>query len=87
MLFVCLGVTLVVTTLTDVVLSTCIGVGCFGYPIPVKVLLNSTHFLAVTNKDANSASAADDMTNLIMCAIVSTAPLKAVIGTLYERHM
>ena len=85
-LFVYLGVILLVTATTDVALSTCAGVGCCGQPISIIVWLNPTHLRALINKEANSASAADDITNLIICAIVSTAPLKVGIETFYERH-
>ena len=66
MLLVCLGIILFVTTPTAVVLSTCIGIGCCGYPISNAVWRNSKHLQAVINREANSASAADDITNFII---------------------
>ena len=87
MLFVCFGMILFVTTPTAVVLSTWIGVGFCGHPIYIRVWRNSTHLRAVINKEANSASAAEDITNLIICAIVSTVPLKVGIEKFLERYM
>ena len=83
----CLGIILFVTTPTAVALSNCICVGCWGHSISIRVLCDSTHLRVVINKEANHDSAGDDITNLIICAIVSTAPLKAGIGTFSERHM
>ena len=85
-LFVCLDMMLFVTTPTDVVLSTYIGVRCCGHIVSISVWCNSTYFQAVISKVDNSTSVADDITNLIICAIVRTTPLKAGIGTFSERH-
>ena len=86
MRFFCLGIMLLVTTPPAAALSTCVGIGCCGHPISIKVWLNYTHLRAAINKDTHSASAADDIKNLIICDVVSTAPLKAGIGTFSERH-
>ena len=78
---------LFVTTQTVVVLHTCIGVGCCVHPISIRLLSNSTHLRAVTNKEADYASDTNDITNLILCAIDITAPLKTRIGTFSDRYM
>ena len=83
----CFGVTLFVTNPTVVALSTCMVVSFCGHPISIRVWSNSKHLQAVTNKEGNSASVADNITNLIICAIVSTSPLKEGIETFSERHM
>ena len=80
-LFVFFEITLFVKTATTVVLSTCIRVGCCGHAISIRIWCNLMHLSAVVNKEANSASADDGITNLIIRGIVSTAPLKEVIVT------
>ena len=85
-LLVCLGIMVFVTTPTAVALYTCIGVRCCVHPISIKGWLNYTHLWVIINKDANSTSAADDITNLIICTTVRTDPSKAGIGIFLERH-
>ena len=70
MLLVCVGTDLFVATPTSVVLHDCTGAGCCDHPISIEVWLNSAHLRAVKNNDDNSASSADDIANLIICAIV-----------------
>ena len=86
-LFVCLNIILFITTLTAVVLSTCVGVGFCGYLISIVILRNSTHLCAVINKEANSASATDNITNFIIWTIVRIAPLKVGISTFSDRYI
>ena len=63
MLLVFSGMMLLVTTPTDIVLSTWIGIGCCGQPISIRVCRVYTHLRAVMNKEANSASAVEDIMN------------------------
>ena len=44
-------------------------------------------FFAVINSSAISASAADAITVLIICAIVNTGPLSFGFGSFYERNI
>ena len=61
---------------TAVELSVWMGVlGC-GHPISINVLRSGIIFLAVMYNAAISASAADAMTVLMICAIVKTDPLR-----------
>ena len=79
MILACLSVTLLVTTPTAIALSTWIGVGCCGRTISIRIWINYSHLRAVMNKEANSASAAEKITNLMIYDIVRTVPLK--VGT------
>ena len=64
------------TTPSAVVLSVCIGNGGCGQPILMRVLRSATIFWAVVKRAPNSASAADVITNLMICAMVRIAPFK-----------
>ena len=81
MLFVCLETILCVITPTAVVLSTWIGAGFCGHFISISDCCSSTHLRVVIKRDANSASAIDDMTCLIICTIIITALLNYGIDT------
>ena len=52
-----------------------IGVLGFGHPISMRVWRIGTISLAVMNNLASSASAAEDMTYLTICAMVRIGPL------------
>ena len=70
-----LGWMLLSTTPTAVLLSICIGVlGCLC-PSSYSVILAGTASRALINIAFNSASAADDITALMIWAVLSTAPL------------
>ena len=65
---------------TAVELSVCIGdLGC-GQPISMSVLRSGIIFLDVMYSAAISASAAEAITNLMICAIVNTGPLSFGFG-------
>ena len=83
--FVLLGWILLLATPTAVLLSICMGVlGCL-WPISSRVFLAGTASLALMNIAPSSASAADDMTDLMMWAMFSTAPLLGGSGTSLDR--
>ena len=75
MAFVCLGCIFPLTTPSAIELSVCSGVGGCGCPISLTIMYMYTASHAIIYRPANSASVADDMTCLIMCAILSMAPL------------
>ncbi len=56
-------------------LSVCIGVRVWGWPISLSVVRMETAVFALMNRVPSSASAADDMTALIICDMLRTAPL------------
>ena len=75
------------TTPSAVVLSVWMGVtGCF-HPISVNVRRIGTSSFAVTQRAPSSASAADDMTNLMICAIVRTGPFHFGSSTFSDKKM
>ena len=75
--FVLLGCTLLVTTKCAVELSVCMGVlGC-GWPIFTSVICCGTASRALMNIAPISASVADVITILIICAMFNTAPFFA----------
>ena len=69
------GCTFFVTTVWAAELSVWSGVGGCGCPISISVFLMGTALRAFMYMAPISASAADDMTALIICATVWTAPL------------
>ena len=74
-------------TQTLVELLVWIGIlGC-GHPIYMRFWHNGTIYLAVTNNPTNSVSDAEDMTYLIISAIVRTGPLWHGTGSFYVRMM
>ena len=81
----CLVIVLLVKIPTAVELSTWMGVGCCSQPIPIIVWRNSTHLRAMVNKKAYFASAAENITNLIIFVIVSTIPLDTGMWKFSER--
>ncbi len=80
-----LGCILPLHTASAVALSVCNGVeGCL-WPISVNTILIYTASRAMMYNAANSASVADVMTCLMMCAMLSMAPLLAGIMASLER--
>ena len=80
-----LGCILPLHTASDVALSVSNGVeGCL-WPISVNTIPIYTASRAMMYNAANSASVADVMTCLMMCAMLSTAPLLAGIVASLER--
>ena len=75
MALVLLGCTLLVTTEWAAELSVCIGVLGWGWPISSNVFLVGTASRALMNIALISASAVDVITALMICAMLSTAPL------------
>ena len=72
---------------TAVVLLTYMGVGFYNQPISVRVWFNSAYFLAVMNKEANSAFATDDIIYLIILGIVRISLLNSRISTSLEIYI
>ena len=79
--FVFSGMMVALDTLTAVELSHWMGdLGC-GNPISVRDWRSGTMDLAQMKRPAISASAAEDMTFLMICATVRTGPLYVGAGT------
>ncbi len=66
---------LLVSSACAVELSVCIGVRVWGWPNSSSVVRMETAVFALMNNAPSSASAADDMTDLIICHMLRTAPL------------
>jgi hypothetical protein len=75
MAFNALGRILLVSSAWAVNLLVWMGVHVCGCPISSSVHCNKTGILALMNNSSSAASAADDITALIICMILSTAPL------------
>ena len=85
MAFVRLGWMLLLATPMAVLLSICIGVlGC-SCPISCSVFLQGTASRVLLNIAPSSTSAADDMTALMIWAVLSIAPLLAGSSLFSER--
>ena len=82
---VCLGCILPLHTTSAVALSVCNGVEGCVWPISTNTILIYTASHAMMYNAANSALVADVMACLMMCAMLSTAPLLAGIVALFER--
>ena len=82
---VCLGCTLPFMTASAIVLSVCSGVGGCLCPNSSSTILMYTASRAFMYSPASSASVADDMTFLMMCAKFSTAPLFGGMVVLLDR--
>ena len=80
-----LGCILPLHTASAVALSVCSGVAGCLCPISVNTILIYTASRAMMYSAANSASVADVMTCLMMCAMLSTVSLLAGIVALLER--
>ncbi len=75
MAFNALGIILSVNSAWAVELLVCMGVQVCGCPISSRVRCMETTILALMNSAPSSASAADDITALIICDMLSTTPL------------
>ncbi len=75
MVFKALGIILLVSSVWAVELLVCMGVQVCGCPISLRVQCMETAVLALMNNAPSLASAANDITPLIICDILSTAPL------------
>ncbi len=75
MAFKALGIILLVSSRWAVELLVCMGVHICGCPISLRVRCMETAVLAFMNNALSLASAADDITDLIICDMLSTAPL------------
>ena len=82
--FVLRGMMVLLATPTAIELSHWMGDLVCGHPIYVRDWLSGTIALAQMKRPARSASAAEDMTFLIICAMVRTGPLYVVSGTSSE---
>ena len=67
-------------TPTAVELSVLTGDCGWDYPIPMRDCQICNIYLAIMNRPASSASTANDIVNLMIFAIVRTAPLNRGIG-------
>ncbi len=83
----CFGTMVLFVTPTAVELSGWIGLHGCGHPMSIRVCLWGTILQVAINSAASLASVAETMTNLIMVAIVRTAPLKCGDGSSSERKM
>ena len=85
--FVFRGMMFALDTPTAVELSHWMGdLGC-GHPISVRDWRSGTMALAQMKRPAISASAAEDMTFLMICATVRTGPLYVGAGTFSDSIM
>ena len=75
MAFSAFGRILLVNSACAVELSVCIGVCVWGWPDSSSVVRMDTAVFVLMNNAPSSASAADDMTDLIICDMLRTAPL------------
>ena len=66
-------------------LSVCIGVGGCGCPISVSTFLRWTASLALMKSPASSASADEDMTDLMICAMLRMALLFGGMSALVDK--
>ncbi len=85
MALVCLGCTLPFMTASAIGLSVCIGMGGCLCPNSSSMILMYTASRAIMYSPASSASVADDMTFLMMCAMFSTAPLFGGMAVSFDR--
>ena len=75
MAFSALGRILLVSSACAVELSVCIGVRVWGWPNSSSIVRMETAVFALMNNAPSSSSVADDMTDLIICDMLRTAPL------------
>ena len=85
MAFVCLGCTLQFVTSSAIKLLVCSGVGSCLCPISLSMILMYTALRAIMYRPVSLASVADDITYLIMCAMLKTAPWFCGMALLLER--
>ncbi len=74
-----------VTTLSTVLLSVCVGVGGWGCPISLSTLCIGTASCVLMYNAPSSALAAEDITTLMSCAMLSMAPL--LLGSIVSDDM
>ena len=74
-------------TPTAVELSVWTGEGGWGQPILIRVWRKGIIYLAVMKRAPSSDSAAEDMTNLMIWAMVRMAPLERGKGSFSDRKM
>ena len=86
MAFVRLGFTFPFVTASAIKLLVCSGVGGSVCPISASMILMYTALRVIMYKPANLDSAADDITCLIMCAMLRTSPLFFGMVLLLERN-
>ena len=79
--------TLLLMTPNAVVLSVFIGVGGRGCPMNLRAWQAGTAFLQLIQRAPTSASAVDDMTALIICAVLRKAPLLGGFTVLLNMKM
>ena len=75
------------TTPAAVKLSVWIGDGGCFQPISINVCRMGTIYLAVMYIAPSSASAAEDITNLMIWAILRIAPFHSGVGVFYDKNM
>lgn len=80
-----LGWMLLFTIPQAVELSVWMGVGGWGCPISSRICLIYTVSLALVHSAPSSASAADDMTALMICAMFRMDPLGGGMSSLFNR--
>ena len=81
------GMMVSLVTPSDVELLHWMGVLCCGHPISMSACRSGTISLVMVERTSSSASEVDDMTFLIICAIVRTGTLWRGIRTSSERMM
>jgi hypothetical protein len=87
MAFNALGIILLVSIAWAVELLVCMGVQVCGGPISLRVHCMETAVLALMNSAPSLASTADDITALIICYMLSTAPLLMGMSSLPAMNM
>ncbi len=87
MAFNALGINLLVSSAWAVELVVCMGVQVCECPISLRVCCMETAVLALMNSAPSLASAADDITALIICNMLSTAPLLMGMSSLPAMNM
>ena len=75
MAFSAFGRILLVSSACAVELSVCMGIRVWGWPNSSSIVRMETAGFVLTNNAPSSASAADDMTDLIICDMLRMAPL------------
>ncbi len=83
----CLGHNFLVSSAWAVELLVCMGVQVCGCPISLRVHRMETAILALMNSAPSLASAADDITALIICNMLSTALLLMGMSSLPAMNM
>ena len=80
-------VVVLLTTTEAVELLVWIGDGGCFQPISINVWRMGTIYLAVMYSAPSSASAAEDMTNLMIREIVRIAPFHSGVGSFYDKNV